>query len=606
MPPYEITGSIACDMVGIGKDMGPIKIGGAFYFPAITQWNGAADQDPGALPIGLPSSMGMFKSVDQGLTWVQVGGNVSMVSLNVADFAPPFVFESRSFCAVRDTPNNRLVVAYYGAALSPTDATLSIAFFDFGTDTWSTGFAPGPTFSMQSSGVTDTFGWHIVAAVDGLGNVVIGYETSNPSGLFVTRYLTTGAWDASTALPAGPTEFFGACEGSGLRTHAVLKNGGTGELNHYLLSNSLGLPGATFESISPNIMSTMVMVNPLINRGGGELVVVGLSNSAPGHVYVAAEAAVPTWTDLTPAALNDTTPSSAAYDAVNNTVIFTFPDVTFTVQQAVAYDGATFGAVYDIAAAAFGVTRLGAGSTLGAYITFTGLEGWSPYAFMPLSSPGTLPITGGAVIPSGATVLPGGKLTLIPQPIGNPPPTPPGGSPIWPPEWRTENAFDRCLASFRHRARGVCMEAESRCIVWHDMDELGRMPDGGIEFYERGSIITPAPAPLPTLITQFTVPSGYLGILYGILLHYTGTGFVDGSGDIAWRVKVGNGWASKGLGDCLFQLGTVGQCLNLTDYIAVNSGQTVQVLVQVPNLSGNIQVGASRILATLQGWYYPL
>ena len=138
------------------------------------------------------------------------------------------------------------------------------------------------------------------------------------------------------------------------------------------------------------------------------------------------------------------------------------------------------------------------------------------------------------------------------------------------------------------------------------MDELGRMPDGGVEFYERGSIITPIALPTPTTVLQFTEPTGYLGIVYGVLLHYTGTGFVEGSGDIIWRVMVGNAWAAPGLGNCLFSLGTVGQCLSLTDYIATNSNQRISVGVQVPNTSGNIQVGASRILATLQGWYYPI
>jgi len=138
------------------------------------------------------------------------------------------------------------------------------------------------------------------------------------------------------------------------------------------------------------------------------------------------------------------------------------------------------------------------------------------------------------------------------------------------------------------------------------MDELGRMPDGAVEFYERGSVITPVPAPTPTTILQFVVPTGYLGIIYGVLLHYTGTGFEEGSGDIIWRVMVGNAWAAPGLGNCLFSLGTVGQCLSLTDYIATNSNQRISVGVQVPNTSGNIQVGASRILATLQGWYYPI
>jgi len=206
----------------------------------------------------------------------------------------------------------------------------------------------------------------------------------------------------------------------------------------------------------------------------------------------------------------------------------------------------------------------------------------------------------------GPAVFPGGKVVLVGSPTGTPPQPTPGGWPVWPPHWQAENDYDRCLLVNKRAVRKFRWQDQTRCIVWHDMDELGRMPDGGLEFYERGSIVTPAPAPTDTVVMEFTVPTGYLGIIYGVLFHYTGTGFEDGGGDIVWRMKVGNGWAAQGLGNCLFQLGTVGQCLSLTDYIAVNSNQRVQALVQVPNLSGNIQVGASRILATIQGWYYPL
>lgn len=216
---------------------------------------------------------------------------------------------------------------------------------------------------------------------------------------------------------------------------------------------------------------------------------------------------------------------------------------------------------------------------------------------------GVLYLGGTARITQVARVIIGALPAAPPAP---PPPVTPGSAKVWPPAWQEQNEYDRCLNRFRLRARNVCLQAESRCIVWHDMDELGRMPDGAVEFYERGSIVTPAPAATPTTVMQFVVPTGYLGIIYGVLLHYTGTGFVEGSGDIVWRVMIGNAWAAPGLGNCLFQLGTVGQCLSLTDYLPANSNQRISVSVQVPNTSGNIQVGASRILATLQGWYYPI
>lgn len=130
------------------------------------------------------------------------------------------------------------------------------------------------------------------------------------------------------------------------------------------------------------------------------------------------------------------------------------------------------------------------------------------------------------------------------------------------------------------------------------------MPNGAVEYLEKGTIVTPGPG-VDNLVLQCDVPIGYESMLYGLVLQYTGTGFVEGSGDIVWRVQVGTRWL-KGYGNSLFSRGTERQPFHLADYARVNSGSRMRVFVNVPNLSGLIEVGKSFITCALQGWHYPV
>jgi hypothetical protein len=186
-----------------------------------------------------------------------------------------------------------------------------------------------------------------------------------------------------------------------------------------------------------------------------------------------------------------------------------------------------------------------------------------------------------------------------------PPPVPPGGYPIWPPIFRYPNEYDKCLERWKCLVQSHPIKDASRCVKMVELWGGSEIPTGAKEFWEAFKIITPAPGQ-DYLVGSFRVPNGYNGMLYGIHVGYTGTGFVDGSGDIIWRIMIGNAWAAPGLGRITTKLGSPHQLLQITDYIKLKSNQTVSVLVNVPNASGNIQVGVSRILATLQGWYYPM
>ena len=62
------------------------------------------------------------------------------------------------------------------------------------------------------------------------------------------------------------------------------------------------------------------------------------------------------------------------------------------------------------------------------------------------------------------------------------------------------------------------------------------MPPQGRQFQETASIPLPANNGLDTLVVAWTVPTGYDGVLTSVINMWTGTGFVEGSNDLIWRI----------------------------------------------------------------------
>lgn len=128
--------------------------------------------------------------------------------------------------------------------------------------------------------------------------------------------------------------------------------------------------------------------------------------------------------------------------------------------------------------------------------------------------------------------------------------------------------------------------------------------DGHRLFFQRGKVITPAPADGDVLVMEFMVPIGYWGRVLSYYTHYTGTGWVDGGGDIYWRFRVGNAWV-RNMGEVGYQVGSFTNPWPIQDFSLLLSGQMVRVYANVPNVSGNIDVGSSLVLAGLHGVFYP-
>lgn len=206
----------------------------------------------------------------------------------------------------------------------------------------------------------------------------------------------------------------------------------------------------------------------------------------------------------------------------------------------------------------------------------------------------------------------------IPPTLGNPP-LGTGGIPFvgnrFGPDWRPiagcnpRNFFDWCM--FHEAIKYRKIKFPPACPIppewrnwlpWDDDFGANAVPPGAVPLKRVGSIVTPVPGDVQ--VASVPVPHGYDGLLAGIFQEYTGQGFDPGSGDIAWRIQLNQRYLED-LGNMLFPLGSSISPAPMTEGQILLSGQTLRYIVDVPNLSGNIQVGGSRIVVGLYGFFWP-
>jgi hypothetical protein len=176
---------------------------------------------------------------------------------------------------------------------------------------------------------------------------------------------------------------------------------------------------------------------------------------------------------------------------------------------------------------------------------------------------------------------------------------------------RRRNDWDWCavmeaLQYYRIKFPPLCsIPKEYRnWLPWDEDFGANAVPPGSVPLHRVRGIVTPAPAAGDQTILEMRMPLGYDGLLAGIFHFYSGNGFVQGSGDIVWRVQV-NLRYMEDLGNIPFALGSPQSPVPLTEGQILLSGQTVRYIVNVPNLSGLIQVGQSQITAGLVGFLWP-
>ncbi len=151
---------------------------------------------------------------------------------------------------------------------------------------------------------------------------------------------------------------------------------------------------------------------------------------------------------------------------------------------------------------------------------------------------------------------------------------------------------------------GFCTipERYKNLLPWED--DFGAVPFQSKVINQAKGIVTPAPAAGDQVMLQYQVPHGYFGFLSGFFFQYSGIGFVPGSGDIIFRIRLNQRYL-KDLSNVLFALGSTRFPVPMTQGQVLLSDQVIQAIVNVPNLSGLIQVGASTCYAGLFGFLWP-
>jgi hypothetical protein len=117
------------------------------------------------------------------------------------------------------------------------------------------------------------------------------------------------------------------------------------------------------------------------------------------------------------------------------------------------------------------------------------------------------------------------------------------------------------------------------------------------------AIPTPLAASGDVQVLEFQVPTGYDGLISGLFHLYTGPGFMEGGGDLEWRILVNKTYALH-LGQVLMSLGSRKGTYRIDGGIPVQSGQRIQYIVNAPNLSGGILPINSQIVCGLEGLFY--
>lgn len=134
------------------------------------------------------------------------------------------------------------------------------------------------------------------------------------------------------------------------------------------------------------------------------------------------------------------------------------------------------------------------------------------------------------------------------------------------------------------------------------------MPPGGEPFDEFNSIVTPNANGVETVVLNFEVPYAYDGIILGVFNGFTGPGFVEGSGNLIWRIRLGQanlqGKPVRNYSNIRVTLGSLAQARSVQGGIVVQSGQTVQYTVTHAIGSPIIPAG-TRIICNITGFYWP-
>ena len=198
--------------------------------------------------------------------------------------------------------------------------------------------------------------------------------------------------------------------------------------------------------------------------------------------------------------------------------------------------------------------------------------------------------------------------------VSAPPPTP-ATPPITPPPYgarivvKCPNYYDYCMAGERGVGRFLRGLAVSRPMPGRNAERISVqspytvLPMDGVEYRKQGSILLPVVEGVDTLVLRWRVPTGYDGVIWGVMFLFTGTGYLEGSGDLIYRVNVSRRWV-KDLGNVNNSLGSLNQTFPLTEHERIQSQQTISVYVYLGAGALGRLDPAGRVIVAVDGWLY--
>lgn len=125
-------------------------------------------------------------------------------------------------------------------------------------------------------------------------------------------------------------------------------------------------------------------------------------------------------------------------------------------------------------------------------------------------------------------------------------------------------------------------------------------PQNFLSFDELGLVALPAVAAADATIVSVLVPDGYDGVIKTLSLNFVGGGFVQGSGDIVWRL-LADGQAIRNYSNITSEKGSPEQPRAISGGIRVFSGQLITAVV---NHTADVTL-AGDVMASIGGWFYP-
>lgn len=130
------------------------------------------------------------------------------------------------------------------------------------------------------------------------------------------------------------------------------------------------------------------------------------------------------------------------------------------------------------------------------------------------------------------------------------------------------------------------------------------MPPNGRPFTYQQSVACPALGTNDFAVIRFVVPTGWKAAIRSIANVYAAAGFVEGSGDLIWRIDV-DGVYLPGFDNITTTRGTVAQPRRLEGAILASSNEQVTYSVSV-SATASVPVGAgNNIVCAIEGWFYP-